>query len=257
MTVTCYKSRNRVYQRVGLTAQYIRESYEVDGLPLDTVLTDPEIYGLARAVTDSPLPEENSFKDGLPMTAVVIERKLRSGAQARITLTWGRRRNGSIVTRRQRSDSAGTEMLVQPYAVVQTPFGAGPPYIARKERLVPRGRYRVYDGQYVNAALSEVAIQIAAANFVNYLYAVNGQPMLFRGVDTVRRESGELWVWSIFEGTGWVREQLEDAIEPGQKPIAELPPLHTYGVVTTDGTPAVVPENEYLAGPPGSLFWRT
>ena len=252
MTVTCYKSRNRVYQRVGEVAQYIREAYEVDGLPRDSSLSDPEIYGLALEVEGSPLPQENTFKDGLPMTAVVIERKLRSGSQARITITWGRRRNGSIVTTRTKAQALDTQVLIQPYLVV-TPTPSGDIW-ARKERKVFRGAYRIFEGQYVTAGFNEGVIHQQAASLVNRLYIINNQPALFRGVDTIRQQSGELWVWSIFDSTGFVKAVEENELEPGQKPILELPPLFEYGQVNELGTPTRSPAENYEEGIP--LPWR-
>ena len=61
-------------------------------------------------------------------------------------------------------------------------------------------------------------------------------------------------MWSIFDSTGFVKAVEENELEPGQKPILELPPLFEYGQVNELGTPTRSPAENYEEGIP--LPWR-
>lgn len=256
MAVESHKSRRGVYQRRDGVLTYAREVYEVRGLPLDVNLTSGDVIALAQAATPSPLPVEGTPMDGLPMADMVVESKLSSGSQRRIIVTWGRRGSGSAVARAVRYRDVGVGDVVQPY-VVYNPDNApsGPFYSRVSQRLRARGRFQTWQGRYISAGTDENAIYQTAASYKNMLYTVDGQPALFRGVQTDRRVSGELWVWTIFESTGWLPAVPADAIEPGSRPVAELPPLWEYGTVDFQtGTPAVEPDSIYTPG--GNLWWQ-
>ena len=146
--------------------------------------------------------------------------------------------------------------IVQPYVTVSAPGGGqqGPPYIQIKQREIRRVVQRVYLGRLVDSVFTQQQIADIAALNDGYLYAVNGQAALLAGVEFSDLPSNQLWVWTIFERSSWVRAFSPNAIEQDSLTVAGLSPLAEYGIVnTTTGTPAIAPENLYDAG--GGLPW--
>lgn len=249
MTVWCRKTRRGAYERRDGLPAYIMEVYEVGGLPLDADLTPGDVIAMALAVPDSPLPAEGATREGLFQSRYVVEPVLETGRKRRIVVAWGRRRGGSVTLRAERAVATEGVSVIQPWLTEAEQ--SGHTYYDLKRRQVSRGGVRLMQGRYIDAGSSESSLLVTAASFRNHLYTVSGQPALFVGLQLNRRESGELWAWTIFETTGWMAAVPADTIEDGQLPIAELPPLHEYAHPNADdGTLAVPPDQVYKIGSP-------
>ena len=230
MTIRVSKSRRDIYQKQNASATYAQEVYIVEGLSTTGLLTPEDVLAVARSVQNSPVPADGEARYGIPMRYLRVDEMPESGSQRRIVAVWGRRNAIFPDTEAQRFEMIGEETVIQPYAWVRE---AGSPPVTlfeTRRRQVWRGRYRVLQGKLIDSNSDMQGITILAASNVNKLYNLNGQgiPVLFKGINYQPLRQGGIWIWNIFEGTGWVRAQEADEIEEGSLPVEELTPLSEY-----------------------------
>lgn len=229
---TVDKSRRDIFQTSqNGTPTYAQEVYVVDDLPNDGPLGPPDVLAIARGVSGSTVPADGEPRYGLPLRYLRVDEVAESGKERRIVAVWGRRNPIFPDTTAQRFRMIGEETVVQPYAWIRT--GGDPPasFFETRKRAVWRGRYRVWQGKLVSSGSDVQGWTILAASNINKLYRLNGDegiPVLFKGIDYSILRQGGIWIWSIFEGTGWVRAQEADEIEEGSLPVEELTPLSEY-----------------------------
>jgi hypothetical protein len=225
------KSRRDIYQTQNGRPVYAQEIYIVEDLPNTGVFGPEDVLAAARGVTGSPVPGNGEARYGIPIRYIRVDELPESGKQRRIIAAWGRRNAIFPDATAQRFEMAGEERVVQPYAYIAT--GGEPPasVFETRRRVVYRGRYRVLQGKIIDSGSDMQGITITAASNINKLYRLNGNPgipVLLKGVSYQPLRQGGIWIWTIFEGTGWVRAQEQDEIEDGSLPVEELPPLAEY-----------------------------
>lgn len=230
MTIKVSKSRRDIYQKQNANPTYAQEVYIVEGLPITGPLGPEDVLAAARSVAGSPVPGDGEGRYGIPMRYLRVDEMPESGSQRRIIAAWGRRNAIFPETTAQRFEMIGEETVPQPYAYIRT--GGSPPvsFYETRQRVVWRGRYRVLQGKIIDSNSNMQAITVTAASNVNKLYNLNqsGLPVLLKGINYQRLRQGGIWIWTIFESTGWVRAQAANEIETGSLPVAELPPLAEY-----------------------------
>jgi hypothetical protein len=228
---TVDKSRRDIYQTSqNGTPTYAQEVFVVDDLPNDATMGPEQVLAIARSINQE-VPDNNEPRYGLPLRYLRVDEVAESGKERRIVAVWGRRNPIFPNTEAQRFQMIGEETVVQPYAWITQ--GGDPPatFFETRKRVVWRGRYRVLQGRLVSSGSDVQGWTIFAASNINKLYRLNGDegiPVLFKGIDYSILRQGGIWLWSIFEGTGWVRAQAADEIEEGSLPVEELTPLAEY-----------------------------
>lgn len=259
---TAHKIRSAVYQITDGVPGYIEEQWEIGDLS-DRDMAAMDVLAAAR-VADPTFPAVGEERDGLPQRTMRVTDVAVNGRSRRVLIAWGIRaqRNGpSILTREVRSRVSALRDFVQPYFVllgqVVAPTGGTLPLVVRRERTnIRRTRTTLYLGQIVGSQWNAVNIGEIVAQNLGKLYTIHGGPALLEDYDIARLPTNQLWVWTVFSRTGWVRGAAPGEIEDGSFEVLALPPLAEYKAVMDDNVLRFfTPTELYEIG--GTLGWMT
>lgn len=266
MTLDVRKERRDIVQRDRFgVVRYLQQVWTVSGLPLASPeLSDQDVIDQARqweaqnSVGDyrDRIPAFGESRLGIPIRYIRVDQVSDTGSERRIIATWGSRFTVFPVTSDFKIVPGGIQTIIQPYIVVTETGDPPVSFIQTKYRNVYRGRFQYYIGSILGngpTSLTQDQILNISMSNVNKLYEFNntpGIPILHKGVQFVPWRSGQTWIWTIFEGTGWVKAQLEDQIEEGSLPVPELQPHQDYVEQPdlVDGTIVRIAEDIYDIG---------